>query len=844
MMENIFLSFFNTSIIACLPLLAVVLARFAFRRMPKNVTCLLWILVAVRLALPFSLSAPFSLLPDAEPVKTEVLTLSEGEKEQAPAVKPVINNAPVSTLPEKSEPVGNGAPIADNSPVVDGAATPSEAPAPIIDSREEPASSAVTDGKTEESADVLGKVINYAGIAWIAGMVCMALYGVIGYIRLRRRTRVCEKKEKGVWLCDHISEPFILGVFRPRIMLPSSIGPEDERYVLLHERAHISRGDHIWRVLAFALLALHWYNPLVWVCFFLFSRDTELACDERVVRENGEEIKKPYARTLIAYSAMPRKAFSASLTFGGKGIAARLQNMLHYKKPVVWVCVAFALTCAVIALCLMTVPVDGDDSEPVNAPTETTEATDDTDGTESTEPTENTESGGEATESTPTPIEPTVDLDADYLKIVGMTVSELTERYGTVTDVSNPHGGIAYKFENGNGWYLYGGMMNVNGNPTEENSVFDKQGEFLAPLPEVNSCLGVEEERASFAFINEGDTLEVAFIAQMNGVIETNTSTYILHGKHHTQVLLDGLLMTFKHSDSEVIDFRSDDTVEIWITSQTELKKPDVSTHCYHSSAFDFDDETMTIETYNTITVEWLMEDCAYYGCTAVVTENGQVVTEGYLRVGMKVKIYHDELLYGEYDIVELLESVYPPAPTEPAPTEPAPTEPEPTEPEPTEPEPTEPEPTEPEPTETVPAEPKLIINGEVKPEITNIVLDYSSYRYKCGLIPFEEVINELGGTVTWINENVLSYNLGEEIVLDIRTCDFGILDYWDGDTPIFKYRVGVSDAAYSEVCKKIDGVLMVDTFTFGTMLYMQYDSAFAWVNWDTLEVNIQYSSY
>lgn len=445
MMENIFLSFFNTSIIACLPLLAVILARFAFKRMPKDLTCLLWLLVAVRLALPFSLSAPFSLLPEAEPINAEALTLSEEEKEQAPAVKHVINPAPVSPMSEESEPAGNGTPIVNNTPVVDEAPAPSEAPAPVIDNREEPVSPAVTAEEPGENADVLGKVINCASIAWVAGMAGMALYGVIGYVRLRRRTRVCEKKEKGVWLCDHITEPFILGVFRPRIMLPSSIAPEDEKYVLLHERAHISRGDHIWRVLAFVLLALHWYNPLVWVSFFLFSRDTEFACDERVVRENGEEIKKPYARTLIAYSTMPRNAFSASLSFGGKGIAARLQNMLHYKKPAVWVCIAFALTCAVIALCLMTLPVDGNDSEggetPVSAtegteeteitePTENTEATENTEPTEPTEPTDSTEptDNTEPLDTVPEQTGPELpDIDSDYDVIIRDAPLEGTE---------------------------------------------------------------------------------------------------------------------------------------------------------------------------------------------------------------------------------------------------------------------------------------------------------------------------------------------------------------------------------------------------------------------------------
>lgn len=164
-------------------------------------------------------------------------------------------------------------------------------------------------------------------------------------------------------MCDRIDTPFILGVFRPRIYLPSNMSEQDVTYVLAHEQAHIKRHDHWWKPLGFALLTIYWFHPILWIAYVLLCRDIELACDEKVIKEMGIDIKKPYSDALINCS-IPRRAITACpLAFGEVGVKERVKTVLNYKKPAFWIVLIAVIACVIVAVCFLTNPKDRQDKE-------------------------------------------------------------------------------------------------------------------------------------------------------------------------------------------------------------------------------------------------------------------------------------------------------------------------------------------------------------------------------------------------------------------------------------------------------------------------------------------------
>ena len=246
-MEAVFLKIVNMSITAGWAALAVVLARVIFKKAPKGLICCLWAVVALRLLLPFSLESAISLIPSTETLPEEFLF----------AASPEIN----SGIPALNSAI---------NPVISQSLTP------------DPVASA---NPTQILSFVFSRL-------WVLGMVIMALYTLISYLRIRRRVRASIPTENGVWLCDDIDTPFILGILNPRIYLPGSMDAQTIEHVLAHERAHLKRFDHLWKPLGFLLLTVHWFNPILWVAYILLCRDIELACDERVIRDLDVEEKK------------------------------------------------------------------------------------------------------------------------------------------------------------------------------------------------------------------------------------------------------------------------------------------------------------------------------------------------------------------------------------------------------------------------------------------------------------------------------------------------------------------------------------------------------------------------
>ena len=311
-MAAVFLKLLNLSISASWLVLAVLVLRLVSKRSPKWMNVLLWGMVALRLMLPFSIESALSLIPSAETLSPEVVR---------------FDPAPTIT---------SGVEFIDNA--VNPSLSESFAAAPLA------------------SVNPLYVWTEIAGWVWLIGLGAMLLYALVSYLRLRRRVSVSLCVRENIYLCDAISSPFILGVVKPRIYLPSGLDEVQRQNVLSHERAHLARRDHWWKPLGFALLAVYWFNPVLWLAYTLLCRDIELACDERVIRTMDESAVKTYSTVLLACS-MPRKAvITCPLAFGEVGVKERVKNALRYKKPAFWVVAASVTVCVVVAVCFLTNP--------------------------------------------------------------------------------------------------------------------------------------------------------------------------------------------------------------------------------------------------------------------------------------------------------------------------------------------------------------------------------------------------------------------------------------------------------------------------------------------------------
>lgn len=311
-MAAVFLKLLNLSISASWLVLAVLVLRLISKRSPKWMNVLLWGIVALRLVLPFSIESALSLIPSAETVSPAAVQF-----DPAPTITSGVS---------------------------------------VIDNAVNPSLSEHFSAVPTASVNPLYVWTEIAGWVWLIGLGAMLLYALVSYLRLRRRVSVSLCVRENIYLCDAISSPFILGVVKPRIYLPSGLDEVQRQNVLSHERAHLTRRDHWWKPLGFALLAVYWFNPVLWLAYALLCRDIELACDERVIRTMDESAVKTYSTVLLACS-MPRKAvITCPLAFGEVGVKERVKNALRYKKPAFWVVAASVAVCVVVAVCFLTNP--------------------------------------------------------------------------------------------------------------------------------------------------------------------------------------------------------------------------------------------------------------------------------------------------------------------------------------------------------------------------------------------------------------------------------------------------------------------------------------------------------
>ena len=347
-MEQLFIKILNMSISASFLMLAVILIRPFLCKAPKWIPCLLWGFVAIRLICPFSIESAFSLLPSGETIRQT--TVSSGD---------------AANLSEQAE---NSSGQTSSLP---GRLTLNSGIKGIDDTINPLLSSSAKSGKAEgKSSSSLEAPLLLSSVIWLIGVSAILCYAGVTFLFLRLKLRISvpfdapvsetehRKKEK-IYLCDEITTPFIIGVLSPRICLPSSITQEEVVYVLKHERAHLKHKDHLLKAVGFLLLAVHWFNPLVWISYHLFNKDLELACDERVISRLELPDRKRYADTLLACSTQKRTVMVYPLAFGEISIKKRIREILRYKRPMRKAIVIAAAACISLAVCFLTNPLPG-----------------------------------------------------------------------------------------------------------------------------------------------------------------------------------------------------------------------------------------------------------------------------------------------------------------------------------------------------------------------------------------------------------------------------------------------------------------------------------------------------
>lgn len=310
-METVFLKLFNMSITASWLVLAVLILRVLLKKAPKSLRCVLWALVGIRLVCPFSFESALSLIPSAQTVPESVISGPSFDIQTGvEGVDMRVNNY-----------------LGDR--YFEGVSVPARA------------------GST---------IMSVFTLIWLVGLLIMAVYTIVSYRKLHRKVNEAVNLKDNIWLCDSIATPFILGVFRPRIFLPSAIHEKDISYVTAHEKAHLKRHDHWWKPLGFALLSVYWFNPVLWIAYILLCRDIELACDERVLKDLGTESKKPYAEALIDCSVSRKTIAACPLAFGETDIHGRIKSVLRYKKPAFLVSLVAVIACIAVTVCFLTDP--------------------------------------------------------------------------------------------------------------------------------------------------------------------------------------------------------------------------------------------------------------------------------------------------------------------------------------------------------------------------------------------------------------------------------------------------------------------------------------------------------
>ena len=310
-MDDVFLKLVNLSISASWLILAVLVLRVVLKKAPKWVMPLLWGVVALRLVCLFSIESALSLIPSAETIPSEIVTETREPVLYEQATLDIVTNP---TLPSAAE---------------------------------------VPVGVSRQQAQV---DFNIYSVLWLAGMAALLVHALVSAGKLKRKLATAILLRDNIYESEFVDSPFVFGVVKPNIYLPMHMDEGTAAYVIAHEHAHLARRDHWWKVLGYLVLALHWFNPLVWVAYILFCRDIELACDEKVVKGLDGAARADYSQALLSCAAPKRAVAACPLAFGEGNIKTRVKSALHYKKPAFWVAAAAVLAVVIVAVCFLTNP--------------------------------------------------------------------------------------------------------------------------------------------------------------------------------------------------------------------------------------------------------------------------------------------------------------------------------------------------------------------------------------------------------------------------------------------------------------------------------------------------------
>ena len=313
-MSSIFIKVLNLSINASWLILAVLLLRPLLKKAPKWIACALWAVVAVRLLCPFSFASALSILPGNEVIPQDIATT------KTPAIHSQIA-------------------------AVDNAVNP------IIVRELAP--------RIENSVNHMQVIASVAGTIWIIGVGACLAYALISTLLLKRKVRASIPIGKGIMACDDIKMPFVLGILKPMIYVPSGLKGRTLEVVLAHEKAHLRRHDHLWKPLGFLILSIYWFNPLCLIAYVMLCRDIEAACDEKVIRDQDKKYAADYSQALLELSLPRRMITVCPLAFGETGVKGRVKGVLSYRKPAFWVTMIAIVTCVIVAIYFMTSPITG-----------------------------------------------------------------------------------------------------------------------------------------------------------------------------------------------------------------------------------------------------------------------------------------------------------------------------------------------------------------------------------------------------------------------------------------------------------------------------------------------------
>ena len=320
---------FNMSLTGAIAIICILLLRLLLKRAPKVISYALWIVVLFRLLCPVSITSNLSLFGLLDAPSTNTVTGTS-------SMEYVPENIVHTEFPEVAIPVPGVSEIINST---------------------------LPQGQEQFVADPLEAPVAIGTYVWLLGVMGMAVYSVISYVRLKRKLLIVSPLQENIWLADEINTPFVMGLIRPRIYLPSDTEEHQMPYLILHEKHHIRRGDHIFKTLAFLALSLHWFNPLVWAAFVYANKDMEMSCDEAVVKKLGDHILADYTASLLSLATGKTIIAGVPLAFGEGDTKGRIRNLAHWKKPAFWVILVAVIACVALGIGLLTNPTKENASE-------------------------------------------------------------------------------------------------------------------------------------------------------------------------------------------------------------------------------------------------------------------------------------------------------------------------------------------------------------------------------------------------------------------------------------------------------------------------------------------------